>query len=1271
MVDTNDLGKEVAAIGLLAGILTETNGQCTVNTDWFSEPVTELEHINTRLNHLVTLIDTVLGPHVDKPPHVFNHAQWYPVPDPINGGKTVFHIVTAPDTDTRGQMGFGILYSFHVGDLTIKVYSYVPLFSYSTQGSKFLPGNTTDPCQTGLYVSASDLFKVKGESGNVSFKALNIDTFIYLAEKNPTFELSFEDLSGSSKPSTYTTLESLLNETVTAWIGDVVIRGSYWLHQCIGASTYTPGDILAAAGFLAKSGKGEYNLDITLLEKLKHKNPIDIALTFLFAGLDALSTLKIPLVPLPEGGVYVERSENDTSKTADYGIRFATQFNIPGRDDDPEDGANGAKKDAEKGCTPSIDICLGSWMEGETDDSNWMRKITNKNFDCGLSIFFIRHNTDTGAVSFAPDFNLTSVGFNLEGGGDSPLINLEGYTLKGVDLRTYLDSKDWPFGFAVRLDKVGFPLGPGFDKSEEGGPGSNLVVQSLLSSGKTQEDTKDKEAVNPGFSAVAGYISGYRLPLLEIYDLTGKQTDTIWFPIQGNFGPVNCEKIGVKIEAGAAHTSDPMIGFIFDGGLALEVFSVDLEELSLMIHLKKIADITGYELDLQGMTVTFGNGGVEISGELLRKKINQGICYDGELVIKARNFGLNALGSFGYVPDVGVSLFAFGQIDAPVGGPPYFCVSGLAAGFGLNRSLKIPAMDKVQDFPLVAGLTSAPAIGGENPTPAQVLKTLEDWVKPERFDYWLAAGVQVTSCEIVTANVLLIVQFGKDPVLAGIGIGSLVQPREGVTFVYLELDLDFVFRPLQFEVQISAALTSGSFVVAPDIHLTGGFCFAGWFGPSELSEHTGDFVFTLGGYHPAFKIPSYYPKPSPLGMNWKVSDHITIKGGLYFAITPTAMMWGGSMELSFHAGALKAWLKAQVDAIMDWNPLNIQADAAVGVGVSYKVDKFFIHKTFSVEISADYKFWFPPYGGKLHVNWYVISFTVGFGKAKKTKDSITWDEFTQQLPTKTKEVDESAQNAMGNDTKTVTTPTYLFINAAGGLKSTMTVDGKKRWLVRPDKFKLDISSAIPASRIVVQSQNASDDLTIPGSKVALRKVNGGISKDDYKAEQTITIQEALETEQTIDVTKWDVETGSNEMPQAMWGDPVKKRDDPDINPDKPTVTGTVGVIMSPVKPEDLSHTPDMVIDEVFEDRTVNPDDQYRLPLSRTAQTYDHPPEIADSFADIASVNDDGISQKRAGVFTALQGLKINGWTNASMEKMAATPGLDFADEPLEGTVCVA
>ena len=1259
MASFDELSEIVGAVGELAGLLKRDGNGYTVDTAWFEAPVDTLADMGGRLGALVALVDALLQPAAPQPPAVPTDARWYPIPNPKTGAKTAFHVVTPSPDDTSGQIGLGVLCPYTVGDVTLQAYVYAPLFGFDPRGAHPAFGGTSNPWRLGLRATTSKHFEVDDPSAPgetpITFSALNIEGDLFFAEQAPTFTLTLESLSGTSAPDTYDSLKDLERELVIACIGEVIVQGGYWLHRYIGDSPATVGDILVAAHFLGEDDKGDYHFSVEEIDRLMAETPEQIAVDFAYAALDALALIGKPLIPLPEGGVYVEA--HDDGDARDYGIRFATRLAIGAEDKAASDDAD-AGGEAHRTGAPEVDLCLGTWMTGESDDANWMSKITGDAYDRGLSVLLLRHDTASGESTFAPRVRLCSVGLNVKGRGGRPLLDIEGYTLQGAELRGYLDSNRWPFGFVARLDEVGFPLGPDFSPGKEGGSG-NLVAQTLVSSGdasyggESEEPKPDekKEAVNPAFSAEAGYISGHT-PMIEVFDPDGEQTDMIWFPIQRRFGPVDCEKIGLKIDVGAEHMKDPVLGLVVDGGLNLQVLSIYVEQLALLLHLRKLGEISGYGIDLQGMMVTFGQGGVELSGGLLRHETDGGICYDGELLIKAEKVSLFALGSFGYVPDVGVSFFAFGMVDAPIGGPPYLQLSGISAGFGVNRSLKIPMASQVQDFPLLAGLAKPSVIGGKNALPATVLTTLEDWVRPSRYDYWLAAGVQVSSCEIIDANVLLIGQVGKDLLISGIGVGSIVQPDVGETFINAVFDIACVFRPIDANVMVSAGLSPSTFIIAPDVHLTGGCAFGAWFGEDA---HDGDFVFTMGGYHPAFDAPAHYPKPAPLGLSWKVSDYIDITGGLYYAITPAATMAGGSLEVSFHASSLEAWLRARIDTVMLYRPVTLLADASVTAGISYPVDSLFVKKTLSVEVGADFHLWWPPYGGRAHAKWHIISVSADFGAPRKEVGALSWSDFEQLLPIRTPDDGANAE------------PTCLRVNVNEGLLETVDHEGENVWIVRPDDFTFTVGSAVPATTLTVADVRPGKDHVIDGEQVGVQRVNGGIEPADYVSEQIITITRGGNGD-GVALDGFHIDPLPQKMPAAMWGTPPPDGGPIDLNPAEPTVAATVGAILRPKGADAKNHTPDMDIDEIFEDRCVNSDGTRRLPLSPARSASRGPIRSADSFADLASVDDRDHDAARDDICRALAGLGVAGWVNGPLTLMAGHPGKDFADEPLEGAV---
>ena len=88
---------------------------------------------------------------------------------------------------------------------------------------------------------------------------------------------------------------------------------------------------------------------------------------------------------------------------------------------------------------------------------------------------------------------------------------------------------------------------------------------------------------------------------------------------------------------------------------------------------------------------------------------------------------------------------------------------------------------------------------------------------------------------------------------------------------------------------MQAQLTDNSWLLYPEVRLTGGFAFVTWFG----GPNAGEFVLTIGGYHPSFHRDGY-PDVPRLGFQWRVSDASSIKGESYFALTSEALMAGGT-----------------------------------------------------------------------------------------------------------------------------------------------------------------------------------------------------------------------------------------------------------------------------------------------------------------------------------------------------------------------------------------
>ena len=232
------------------------------------------------------------------------------------------------------------------------------------------------------------------------------------------------------------------------------------------------------------------------------------------------------------------------------------------------------------------------------------------------------------------------------------------------------------------------------------------------------------------------------------------------------------------------------------------------------------------------------------------------------------------------------SMFAFVFVDVPIGGPPAFFVTGLGGGFGVNRSLELPPIDKVEKFPLVAAASKSTNPFGPDPKIPDFIQGMGDAVRVAIGQNWIAAGVRFTSFKILDSYALLTVAFGTRFQVGLLGLSTVkVPPLAPEPVAEAHLALRAVYDPGEGIVSVAALLTPDSYILSKDCRLTGGFAFYAWFG----GDNEGDFVVSLGGYHPAFDRPSHYPIVPRLGLSFSLGP-LKVAGQAYFALTPSSFM---------------------------------------------------------------------------------------------------------------------------------------------------------------------------------------------------------------------------------------------------------------------------------------------------------------------------------------------------------------------------------------------
>jgi hypothetical protein len=590
----------------------------------------------------------------------------------------------------------------------------------------------------------------------------------------------------------------------------------------------------------------------------------------------------------------------------------------------------------------------------------------------------------------------------------------------------------------------------------------------------------------------------------------------------------NEQKIEKKTSSGFSFKNvkmlykDKRIGIEFSGGVQVSAFELSVMGLQVTVPMEvalgKFGRLKEVEYRLDGLALDIRRGPLVLAGSFLRSTHtdSKGDTYDeyaGMVSVGFKNIQLAGIGAYAKYQG-STSLFLFAYLGFPIGGPPAFFVTGLAFGFGINRNFIAPPIEKVAEFPFIQLATPAASkklLGSQSAqnSLSDLMTSLHTYLPPSLGDYFVVAGINFDSFKIISTQALVAVKFGNDLEVTLLGISRMTFPA-----VYIELMFMAQFIPSQGLFMARGQLTTNSYLFSSSAKLTGGFAVGFWFS----GEYAGDFVVSIGGYHPDFRPPKHYPTNIPrVGLDWRISNEMSIKGEMYFALTPKAIMAGFSLEASYNSGALYAYLRISADFIIYWKPFYYDARITISAAVRVTIGKKWFSISIDVSISAGLHIWGPDFSGEAFLDVGIKTFKVSFGaNAPQRANPISWEEFkTSFIPP---------------------TPGTIAIN--GGLigKIQFTPPGENAILevsvVNPKDFLLVSDSVIPATRAKYQESDYDfkqiEDVT----------TQIGIAPMDARSIDTLheVLMEKLEGANWTNAgKKFKGEGVTKNVPVALWG----------------------------------------------------------------------------------------------------------------------------------------
>lgn len=637
--------------------------------------------------------------------------------------------------------------------------------------------------------------------------------------------------------------------------------------------------------------------------------------------------------------------------------------------------------------------------------------------------------------------------------------------------------------------------------------------------------------------------------------------ETLWISINRTIGSMLLSQLGLSFH-------DQQFYCLFDAAIMIGELTLELEDLAISFALNTPNQIS---VSLSGLGLDYHDSAVSILGDFLKNQSTTLTSYQGVASLTMEELMVAAMGSYAQTSTGSQSVFVYARVNEPLGGPPFFYVMGFAGGFGYNQQLRIPTLDQVLQFPLVSGaMNQAPVDISNDMSSMMAALTNSDnpWITPSNGSEWFAVGVNFTTFELMNTNALVVAELGAtNPEFSLIGLSSILLPQGTTDSVaYANMGMEAVYNPDVGSLCTSAVLSPNSYVLSPDCHLTGGFAFYTWFKNQAAGPQAGDFALTLGGYHPSFSPPAWYPNVSRLGFNWMVDSQVTINGDAYFAITPSSIMMGGALNASFNAGDLKAWFNASSDFLIHWRPFDYEADIGVSVGASYHLKLWFCTTTITAEIGATLHLEGPPTYGNVYVDWHIISFSIPFGEKVTATPPVDWSDFCYLLPT--------------NPTSSTVSLNRIMI-ATGLFQQNPNTS---TWTVRPNHFSFYTLSAIPLTSVTFNGAQVvdSEGKTAPDDEVNIKPM--GLPNITYTHAVTVNPQNP----------GWTCTLNTGNVPDALWGVPEQNLTlNSSLLPNRWT-----GLTLS-APPATAGATPGPMSTDIFEDACVH---SASLPLTESSSS---------------------------------------------------------------------
>lgn len=505
-------------------------------------------------------------------------------------------------------------------------------------------------------------------------------------------------------------------------------------------------------------------------------------------------------------------------------------------------------------------------------------------------------------------------------------------------------------------------------------------------------------------------------------------------PMAKTFGTLSVRNIGLAIEGKSLST----INISLDASVRLGPVAIALLGFSFNIDFSKMKDPRDLKdlvskPHIEGMAVSLEKPPTRLAGTFVSFKESSTEGFMGAIAVSLKAWSAIAGGVYAENKiDLTKSVFAFALLRGPIFSFGCAEVVGLTGGFGYNSQLALPELSQLPEFPFIA-LNSATGVPGKIMDQLATLRGGEGkkgWVTMAPDDMWFVGGIGLKAFQTIDAQILLSLALSSEPKFTVLAQATAVFPRSleidpnaqdplANAFLVLDIVLRADIDPFHGSILAAGELTPKSFILNPSCRLSGGFALAYFL---SGSPHEGDFVFTVGGYHPRYTPPAHYPAAvKRVEIRWEIDPQLRLSGEAYFALTPQVVMGGGRLDIVLDKGWLRAGFSAYANFMMHFHPFQFDIEVSISliVEVILPAVLFTLHLG-PLEFSATLALRGPPVSGTASLHLWRWDVEVMFGPRRVEANALEWGQFLRMVKNLPIEAADGKADAVPHHVLTVT-----------------------------------------------------------------------------------------------------------------------------------------------------------------------------------------------------------------------------------------------------------